>query len=73
MGVRITSDEDVCALFDSVSGWAFGPTFADSDEAESFLKFLQKNDADDARALTQVELGDWHDKWLAARSTDVSS
>jgi hypothetical protein len=41
MGLRFTSDENVTALFDSVSGWAFGPTFDSSEDAEEFLRWCE--------------------------------
>lgn len=41
MGVHITADESKVALFDSVSGMAFGPVFNDSDEAQGFLDWLK--------------------------------
>ena len=39
MGVRFTDSEAV-AMYDSVTGQAFGPVFADEDEAEDFLTWL---------------------------------
>lgn len=32
MGVRLASQENVVAIFDSVTGWAFGPTFEHDDK-----------------------------------------
>lgn len=58
MGVRITKDEGVVAIFDSVSGFAFGPTFADEYEAESFLAWLVQNDGRDARSIPLDTLGE---------------
>lgn len=40
MGVQITGIERKSALFDSVSGLAFGPTFNSDEEAEAFLAWL---------------------------------
>jgi hypothetical protein len=40
MGVRITEDEQKVALFDSVSGLAFGPVFDSSNDATYFLTWL---------------------------------
>jgi len=37
MGIRTTDSDPVTALYDSVSGFAFGPTFEDSEHAEAFL------------------------------------
>lgn len=64
MGTRITSDEGVYALFDSVSGWAFGPTFASPDDAEAFLNYLHEQ-GEDGRELTDAQLGVRHTEWLA--------
>jgi hypothetical protein len=41
MGTRITGIEDKVALYDSVTGTAFGPVFDDSYEAEDFLAWLE--------------------------------
>jgi hypothetical protein len=59
MSVRITADENKVALFDSVSGFAFGPTFDDRDEADSYLYFIE-HDKDgyfvqDARGLSDAQ------------------
>ena len=40
MGVRITTDDGVVALYDSVTGIAFGPVFDDKSLADDFLIFL---------------------------------
>jgi hypothetical protein len=42
MGTRVTSDEGKTALFDSVTGWAFGPTFDSPEAAASYLKYVQE-------------------------------
>lgn len=64
MSVRLTTDEQVCALFDSVTGWAFGPTFGDSDAADNFLAFLAEH-GEDGRELSTDVLSKRHDEWLA--------
>jgi hypothetical protein len=56
MGIRNTEDEGVVALFDSVSGFAFGPTFQDSDEAEAFIRFAERESDADLRQLTDTQL-----------------
>lgn len=59
MGVRITGQEGRVALYDSVSGFAFGPTFEDEDEAQAFLEWWEANgDGRDLRALSDPELED---------------
>ena len=45
MGVRLTSQEEVVALYDSVTGRAFGEVFDNEDDAEAFLEWLQPYDA----------------------------
>jgi len=50
MSVRLTSSDRRVALFDSVTGVAFGPTFADEDEAEAFLRWAAGRIAELRRA-----------------------
>lgn len=72
MGVRFTTNEGVTALFDSVSGWAFGPVFEDSEQSQDFLDFHEKTDdrhADDLRSYTIADLESLHKEWLQARGT----
>lgn len=72
MGVRITSTEGVTALFDSVSGFAFGPTMSDPDEAEAFLRFVEReSDGSDPRTMPEKELGELYarfhnEEWVDA-------
>jgi hypothetical protein len=56
MGVRLSTDENVVALFDSVTGWAFGPTFPDSDE--------------DGRELSDADMSARHSLWRERRQQD---
>lgn len=62
MGVRLTSDEDVCALFDSVSGFAFGPTFDNSDDAQDFLDYLATYGSD-PRSLSDAHMSAHYEAW----------
>lgn len=55
LGVRITDSTNV-ALYDSVSGVAFGPIFKDEDEAEDFLAWLTYRKQDDPRNMTPTKL-----------------
>jgi hypothetical protein len=41
MAVRITTQENMHALYDSVTGWAFGPVFDRIDDAQQFLAWAQ--------------------------------
>jgi hypothetical protein len=64
MGVRITADEGVVALFDSTSGVAFGPVFDSAFDAELFLKWADKEkEVEDLRALKPGELADLMREW----------
>ncbi len=43
MGIHITGDcedDKTAALYDSVSGFAFGPTFENNEQANDFLAYL---------------------------------
>lgn len=64
MGVRILSDNskdyDSACLYDSVTGWAFGPLFEDYDKAQAFLDWLDC----DARVLTDKALKAKHIEFL---------
>lgn len=80
MGVRILVgheqgdhgyESEVACLFDSVTGWAFGPIFhrgehGDSPEdlAEGFLRWLeQMTGGRDARTILALELEELYDRW----------
>lgn len=62
MGIRTTSSEQVVALFDSGTGWAFGPVFDSEYAAEDFLDYTATGS--DLRGLTDPELKRLHAKWL---------
>jgi len=55
MGVRITSQEDKVALFDSVTGHAFGPVFDSEWEAEEFTDWFQRR-VEDGTYQAQTDL-----------------
>lgn len=63
MSVRLTTQEDKVALFDSVSGYAFGPTFDSEGEAEDFVDFCADRQTTDLRALSDSEIGALHEEW----------
>lgn len=65
MSVRITSTENVVALFDSVSGWAFGPTFESEDAAQDFLETAESENAPDLSTISNDELERFYNFWLA--------
>lgn len=63
MGVRTTSSENVVALHDSVTGWAFGPVFHSEEEADDFL--IYASTGPDLRILTDDELMEIYKRWYA--------
>lgn len=69
MGLRLTSGENVVAMFDSVSGWAFGPTFADEDEARDFIEWGTAHYGGDLRCASDTELASTYSAWWNARTT----
>ena len=67
MGVRITDSENV-SLYDSVSGWAFGPTFPSEEAALDFLEFTK--DEPDPRVWDNHKTEMWHALWIAERGKE---
>jgi len=68
MSVRITSVEKKVALFDSASGWAFGPTFDSETEADSFLEYVEDMTGLDPRMLHTDRLDELYMKWVEEQS-----
>jgi hypothetical protein len=72
MGIRFVIDEPrrKVALFDSTSGFAFGPVLEDEDEAEAFVDFAEIYAAGlgweqhDPRAFTSRQLEDVYAAFL---------
>ena len=62
MAVNITGIEEV-ALYDSVTGIAFGEVFQGIEAAQSFLTWLAEIDGRDARTITPQELAVLRDAW----------
>ena len=59
MGVRTIVgryESDPVALYDSVTGFAFGPVLSDEDEAEDFLEHVRADDGRDPREIPVGEL-----------------
>jgi hypothetical protein len=56
MSVRVTTTENVTALFDSASGTAFGPVFETEDDAAEFLEHLTTIGERDPRMIPALEL-----------------
>ena len=67
MGVRTTASEEVVAIFGSVTGWAFGPTFATGEEAEDFLVWTAEQGLPDLRSLRDGLIEQAYRQWLEAR------
>lgn len=81
MGVRIfigheqgdsgPFSEQAC-LFDSVTGYVFGPLFRESEDgaesaedcAQAFLDYIAEHDGRDARQLSPAYLDDLYAAWL---------
>ncbi len=61
MGCRILEGENQegAVLYCSTTGWAFGPLFIDTDDAQSFLDWLSARETRDPRNLPDHELGDY--------------
>lgn len=64
MGVRITDSEAV-ALYDSVTGYAFGPTFPSEEAAQDFLQFTEEYP--DPRTWSDQTMDLHFRDWVAAR------
>lgn len=61
MSQRITSGTQ-CSLYDSVTGFAFGPVFENEAQAEAFLKFAAEEGFSDLRPLKDNTIdGMWAD------------
>lgn len=67
MSVRVTASEDKVALFDSVTGLAFGPVFEHLEEADGFLTFLEEIGERDPRIIPALELAELAEQFLAER------
>jgi len=67
MSVRTTSVEGKVALFDSTTGFAFGPVFDSDDDADSYVAFAaQKFPGLDIRMLHVAELVKLRVAWMDA-------
>lgn len=80
MGIRVLNDDDLsmAALYDSVSGFAFGPTFTDetvpglpADEAAAL--FVVWCDYKDPRVMVDRELSAAVDAWRLMRGVDIQA
>ena len=71
MGIRITGREGVSALYDSVSGFAFGIVFDSDEDVESFLEFSKREEPRDLRILKDSELESLYSKWFSQKDAEV--
>lgn len=66
MGVRNTMTEGKVALFDSVTGVAFGPVFDTEEEAERFVAYVAEHVEDgDVRSVQEADLMNLYDAFTA--------
>lgn len=74
MGVHIleagADDNYKAVLYDSVSGWAFGPVFGCYEYAERFIGWFRRTEGIDPREATQEVLQSAYDRWIAAGRTE---
>ncbi len=59
MSVRTTHSE-ACAMYDSVTGRAFGPVFESEENVDEFLDWLEG----DPRGLSADKLDELYQQWL---------
>jgi hypothetical protein len=64
VSVRTTSGEHVAALFDSVTGRAFGPVFDTDEQVDDFLRFTASGP--DLQTMSHDGLSETHAAWLKA-------
>ncbi len=69
MGVRNTGVEGRVAMFDSVTGFAFGPTFDSDDELDDYMTFVASIDQRDLRSISSSDLEAYVVQWRGARSS----
>jgi hypothetical protein len=58
MSIRTTDSDPKVALYDSVTGFAFGPVFEDSDDANAFLAWY-RDDSPFSKDLRTLSDADW--------------
>jgi hypothetical protein len=66
MGVTHTASDPAVALYDSVSGYAFGEVFTNADDAESFLAYANEHESRDLRILSAADLEKLRKAWADA-------
>ena len=64
---KANGTDDAAVMFDSVTGWAFGPVFKCGDDAEHFITFVQAETGHDPRAAEPVHLEMLRHAWVVKR------
>ena len=59
--------DDAAVMFDSVTGWAFGPVFRCADDAEHFINYARYATSIEPHCLSDTLLRVMHAKWLKLR------
>ena len=76
MGVRFIIGEegetDRVAMYDSVTGWAFGPVFDSPDRADHFLDWLAENGHGDPRKYGSNVLEGLYKQYIEANPKEES-
>lgn len=63
MSVRVTAVTGKAALYDSVTGVAFGPVFDSHDDANQFLEHLLQIGERDPRVIPAADLAQLKAEW----------
>jgi len=64
MGIRLTSEEGKTALYDSVSGFAFGPVFDTEVEAAEFADYAESRLNKALNKMLHREIDEVYATWL---------
>ena len=63
MSTRVTNPDGPYAIYDSVTGIAFGRTFHDHNEAADFVDWAAKISGQDVRLLSPGDLAQLRARW----------
>jgi len=58
------SDHKCAVLYDTVTDWAFGPIFENSDIADAFLDYLLENNLGSPRSMRDTDLKNHYHEFL---------
>ncbi len=70
MSARVTEPTGPYAIYDSVTGIAFGRTFDSHEDAENFVKWAAETSGEDVRSLPPGELARLRLRWEIRRGDD---